>query len=80
MVLAFHMILQDHLTQSQAALLVGATQVTHQPAKFGGHRFVKWSRKTTWIKGTLSYKGVLWVGARQGKLPSCQVWWPQALW
>ena len=38
MVLAFHMILQDHLTQSQAVLLVGATQVSHQSAKFGGHR------------------------------------------
>ena len=24
--------------------------------------------------------GTLWVGTHQGKLPSCQVWWPQRLW
>ena len=53
-------------------------EVGHHPAKFGGHRY--YSEKIItflicyfWSKGHVA-------GVPQGKLPSCQVWWPQPLW
>ena len=59
-------------------------KVSYHPAKFGGHRYYG-SGDMILICHIFSQYHVIkgWcdlVGSHQGRLPSCQVWWLQALW
>ena len=66
MVLACHVILQDHVNKGQLKLWTVAPQGIHYPAMYNGHRHC--SRGDDFMDGSPSCKS-----------PPCQVCWPWAL-